>query len=212
MALKNVGEKDLSNLFYNSLKNSQPIAFLASLSMVIAVFAHNNIPSVYSSAIFATVMFVISFCISLWDQMYLKENPRNEAFYYGKIFFFGFGVFYLIKIALDFSKDTSEIGHIVLGWSLIAVSLGFYRPIVQKIGKFIPENYPVKNYKIIQTIGFLASSSFLIIAIPYVLPSIVDVKFDANLVTYCTIIGFSLVLLFIVEIILIKKWHIKKTN
>lgn len=146
--------------------------------------------------------------------MYLKEDPRNDVFYYGKIFFFGFGVFYLIKIAFDFSKDVPEVSHVLLGWAFLAISLGFYRPVVKKIGKFIPENYTGSKFKIIRTVGFIASSCFAIIGIPFILPSVIDVKFDPKLVSIFGVTGLIIgFLLLVIELILIKKWStFQRTN
>lgn len=127
--------KKFDELFYDFLRKSQPLAFLASFSMIIAVFAHSNkdIPTpVYNDAATASMMFIISFITSMLSQLAHENDVRNkepfspaasEALRYGTYFFFGIGVIYLLFIANEFGKSSLPIPQIVFGWFKLFVSI-----------------------------------------------------------------------------------------
>ena len=64
-----------SDDFYNKLKNSQPLAFLASLCMVVAAFTFTNkeLPDVYQNAVSAAFSFIFSFVLSIISQIFGKK-------------------------------------------------------------------------------------------------------------------------------------------
>jgi len=124
--IKSIEGKDLESTFYEYLRDAQPLAFLASFSIVIAVFAFPNqkFNSVFEFAASASAMFLISFVVSLIGRMAHYRETIEKSFgttyteltRYGTFFFFGMGVFYLILILLEFSKTLSSISLIASGW------------------------------------------------------------------------------------------------
>lgn len=123
---------------YDALKNSQPIAFLASLAIVIAAFTSSNdkLSSVYIDASIASFTFIFSFICSLAYQIQPKlESPliditasepnstyssNREILFafarYGTYFFLIIGIAYLLLIAYEFGKSHVQLHNIVIGW------------------------------------------------------------------------------------------------
>ncbi len=108
--------------FFGALRNAQPIAFLASLSLIIATFTFTNFPNVYSNAIIASFMFIFSFVLSILIQIKIvKERlSANEPFWtlirVGTYFFLAMGIIYLILIAVEFGKLQQQIFLLTKGW------------------------------------------------------------------------------------------------
>lgn len=119
--------KESNKIFHEFLKNSQPLAFLASFSMIIAVFAFSNkeFGSIYTNAVLAASMFTVSFVCSYLSQVFVHREEKEgydkpfslfESIRYGTYFFFGIGVIYLILIVNEFAKSLPQIPSIVSGW------------------------------------------------------------------------------------------------
>src|ERR1700687_5401102 len=123
--------------FYECLKNAQPLAFLASLSIVIAAFTYTNIkvPNVYVDAVIASFAFLFSFIFSLISQLYKPEViifdlQKGEDKYsnifvdyflgfcrYGVYFFLIIGIIYLLLVAFEFSKTHLQLYSILFAWA-----------------------------------------------------------------------------------------------
>lgn len=112
------------DLFHKSLNNAQPIAFLASLSIVIAAFTFSNeeLQSVSTYAVVAGFMFLFSFIASLGNQINLvKQDDDNYEYYekisrYGSYAFLSIGIGYLLLLAYEFGKSLPEIYLLTSGY------------------------------------------------------------------------------------------------
>lgn len=121
--------------FYDSLKNAQPLAFLASLSIVIAAFTYSNekLPNVYVYATLASFTFLFSFIFSMISQLYrpeykisIIESPPGFIRAYkdlfilfsrsGVYFFLIFGIIYLLLVAYEFTKIHLQLFNVLIGW------------------------------------------------------------------------------------------------
>lgn len=154
--------------FYDALKNSQPIAFLASLSMVIATFSYSNheLPNVYTNAVLASMTFLISFVLSLIDQINLENDRDIPVVHWGKFFFLAVGILYLIVVAVEFSKSLTQIYYIFSGWSSIAIGGSFLVSLLSKKGRLKPSSYEKQSeYKYIELCWSVFSMGFIILGL-----------------------------------------------
>lgn len=126
---------DFNSHFYDALKNAQPLAFLASLSIVIAAFTYNikDLPQVYPNAISGAFSFIFAFIFSIVSQILRDKDWSKLVFYLqlGTYFFLGVGILYLIFIATAFSEKITQIPQTFLAWSYgfigIASTLSVWR-------------------------------------------------------------------------------------
>ncbi len=206
-----IKNKDFDEKFYESLRKSQPIAFLASLSMVIAAFTHSNNDTVgvYNSAVLATIMFLLSFAFSLFDQLFPK-NPKEDNTWRtgGKYFFFAFGILFLGLVAYEFGKPLPQASTIAVYWIAIAVGISFLITVIKEIGKHDPTRYgKTWQHKIVQSCGTIASLSIIGIGIVPIVNDLVTIKMASGTVTQIQfILGFSAAFFFILEFIFIKQY------
>lgn len=109
---------------YEALKNSQPIAFMSSLSFVIAALiirTGEEQTAIYDAAVTAAILFLIAFIVSLARQSRFSPSRTDELTMidFTTYFFLLVGVFYWFVVAYEFSKQLNSI-NIVLGTYLTA--------------------------------------------------------------------------------------------
>ncbi len=105
--------------FYEAIKNSQPLAFLASFSIIIGILALNNddLRQIHNDAIIAGFMFIFSFIMSLIYQIFGdRNNGLSPLVRYSQYFFLAVGIFHLLLIAIKFSAEIEQIPKYVVGW------------------------------------------------------------------------------------------------
>jgi len=125
--------EEINQNFYDFLKKSQPIAFLASFSMLIAVFAFPNegLQLVYQNAAMAAFMFVLAFVFSLLSQLAIYSEKKDgmeptfipELIRYGTYFFLIIGIAYLVLIVLEFKESFPALPEIVVGWASLFIGV-----------------------------------------------------------------------------------------
>lgn len=139
-------DKVLNDNFYEKLKNSQPIAFLASLCMVVAAFTYTNnqLPDVYQNAVSAAFSFVFSFVLSLVYQIFrdkLDDKRFDLLVKIGIYFLFAVGILYLIFIGISFSSKLPQIPQILFSWFYAyigVITILVVRKTLQKMLKKLP--------------------------------------------------------------------------
>ena len=152
-------------LFYNALKNAQPLAFLASFSIIIGIIAYGNdeISKIHQDAIIAGVMFILSFIMSLLFQLFPQSGLSSLA-RYTKYFFVAVGIFHLLYIVVTFGADIDKIPIFVAGWLFFALGIvTFLRGYARQKTLLMKKKLFLINYKISPIISGLG---FLIIGIP----------------------------------------------
>lgn len=102
-----------------SLKQAEPMAVLASLSIVISVFTFDkqgDFQNIYNYSTTATFMFILSFIFStLSNLLYIRgsnaefEQIRMILMKLGAYFFLSIGVLYFVLIAYEFGLKDSKI-------------------------------------------------------------------------------------------------------
>jgi len=162
---------EVNEKFYDFLKRSQPIAFLASFSMLIAVFAFPNegLETVYQNAAMAAFMFVFSFIFSLLSQLAIYSEKKEEIeptfipeiIKYGTYFFLILGIAYLVLIVLEFKESFPALPEIVRGWGTLFIgvaSLFFVKAFFLSIKK--PKNFIPILFRIFGVVtGFIAAGA-----------------------------------------------------
>lgn len=123
-------EKNLANSdFYDALKKAQPLAFLASFSLIIGIISSVNdssLPDIQSDAIIAGFMFIFAFITAMINQVF-KESVSIEKFTrLSQYFFFVIGIIYFLFIALKFSETILQIPTIFVGWFIIFLGISFF--------------------------------------------------------------------------------------
>ena len=114
--------------FHTVIRNSQPMAFLASLSIIIAVFTFQkeDLPNVYPNAISGAFSFIFAFVTSILFQLLPPKGLYRLVLYFkfATYFFLGVGILYLLFIALAFSEDVDKISQTVSAWvfGMVAIS------------------------------------------------------------------------------------------
>jgi hypothetical protein len=122
--------------FYTALKNSQPLAFLASFSIIIGILSLDKpaLPAIHQDAILAGFMFIFSFIASLVSQISENRDKALEILGRGSTYFFlSVGILYLLSIAAKFSTIFSQIPTFVFGWMLLFMGGAFFIQIVIKL-------------------------------------------------------------------------------
>ncbi|HJW19927.1 MAG TPA: hypothetical protein VJ571_05160 [Candidatus Nitrosotalea sp.] len=119
---------DINSRFYDALKNSQPLAFLASLSIVIAAFTYNvkDLPQVYPNAISGAFSFIFAFVFSMISLILQDKDFPKISFYLrlGTYFFLGVGILYILFIAIAFSGKIPQIPQTFMAWTYGFVGIG----------------------------------------------------------------------------------------
>lgn len=199
--------------FYEALRNAHPIAVIASVSMVIAAFSFRNddLAGMSNNAMIAAAMFLISFTASLLDQLVpTKNNEKVEMIHWGRLFFFGIGVLYLILIVWEFGKFIPQIGNIVIGWIIIAIGLSSLSTIFSKKGIYNKKRIEnTKIFKIMNVLGIIYSSAFIGGGLSYVfnneLSKIIPVEETYGITGYITGIGFIILFISVIIIVFYEK-------
>ena len=85
--------------FYDGLKNSQPLVFLASFSIIIGILTwdHEALPNIHKYAIIAGLSFIFSFVMSLSSQ-YIgnKWDSFRQFANWSKFLFLVIGIIHFI--------------------------------------------------------------------------------------------------------------------
>lgn len=173
--------------FYEKLKNSQPIAFLASLCMVVAAFTYNNdqLPDVYRNAVSAAFSFVFSFALSLASQIFRKylDDMRFDIFIrIGIYFLFGVGILYLIFIGISFGSKLPQIPEILFSWYyafLGIIAIVAARNTIQKLRKH--QNVSFEDKMGLPIIIALAIINWIAVAMK-LSPSLIGIPFDDKII------------------------------
>jgi hypothetical protein len=109
------------SLFLKLLKQAEPVAVLASLSLVITVFTFENqdtFQTVYNYSVVSTFMFIFAFVAAVVRNLRIISSERfysglaTFAFY----FFLGIGIIHILLIAVEFGKQHLQIYSFVYGW------------------------------------------------------------------------------------------------
>lgn len=161
--------------FYTALRDSQPLAFLASLSIAIAVLSGNKIAEIHNHAIIAGSMFIFSFIISMFSKtVVMSEGELKQYVNWTRNFFLIIGIGYLTLTVLDFSKDLPQIIRFIFAWMFLAGALSFILPmkdIVKKSkkehgGKLASEEKPrFIVVSIMASVFLVASGLFFFLAL-----------------------------------------------
>lgn len=168
-----IGGRD--DKFYEALKNSQPLAFLASISIGIAVLIHSTsqqLPTIYNYAIIAGAMFLASFIASLAFQLLLVTNESKQMARWSQYVFLMLGIFYLVLIMLNFSQTIPQIIELVFGWVLFGLGISFIITLKKEMEKEKMGNLKL-GYSITLAIFLLTVGSMLLLFAfyPQILPS-----------------------------------------
>ena len=188
------GKDSIDSRFYVMLRNSQPLAFLASFAIVIAAFTFSNtsLPKVHENSVIAAVMFLISFSLSMCDQTSKKQVTSIQ---YGKYFFFGSGMLYLVFVAMDFAKSLPQISDIVLGWLTMAVGVSSIPSMIKRTEFFQKRTDPTRKDK---SIGIgIAMSSFGIIVLGVIIASKAFVNYEIYTLPIAIVVMLGTIPMFI---------------
>lgn len=143
-----MSDKEINNQdFYCALKNSQPLAFLCSLSIVIAIFATpEKYSGIHTDAVIASFMFIFSFISSLCYQLiFVKEGELRQYVRWTVYFFLIIGIIQLVRIAGGFSSTIPQIMSFVIGWMFLAISLAWIIPFRNLIKQLRLEHGKIPN-------------------------------------------------------------------
>lgn len=100
-----------------ALKRSEPLGFLASLSLIIATFTFEKagFGAIYNYSVVSGFMFIISFVFSIAYDFY-KHVPQRYQYSiadnflrFGIYFFLGLGFFSLLYVAYEFGNKHTQI-------------------------------------------------------------------------------------------------------
>ncbi|AJW71746.1 hypothetical protein [Nitrosopumilus adriaticus] len=164
----------INNQFYDFLKKSQPLAFLGSFSMLIAVFAEPNdgMEAVYQNAAMASFVFIFSFIFSLLSQFAIQSEEKEgieptfipEFLRYGTYALLGIGILYLVLTILEFKENFPALDGIIVGWVSLFIGIvwlysvkGFYLSIKKSTNFFGP------IFKIVGVFAGISAACSLII-------------------------------------------------
>ena len=120
--------EDKDKKFYDALKNAQPLAFLASVSIGIAVLIH-AIPTpqlpvgIDNYAISAGSYFLFSFIVSLVYQIVEFPKRTKQFLRWTKHFLLVIGILFLLLIVLTFSIKIPQIVTLPMGWVFLAMGI-----------------------------------------------------------------------------------------
>jgi len=204
-------EKESKDLFfYDALKNAQPLAFLASFSIIIGIISFSNIElsKIHQDAIIAGVMFILSFIMSLLFQLFSKSGLADLA-KYTKYFFLAVGIFHLLHIVTTFGSLIDKIPIFVAGWLFFVLgAVTFIQGYTRQKTVLMKKKLFWINYKLSPII---MGSGLLIIGIPALF-----VAFTGEILPFdwvwLLIIGiplalFGMVLRMISEQLIFKKYY-----
>jgi hypothetical protein len=199
--------------FYTALKNASPLAALCSLAIIVASFTFPNVeqPELHQNALLASIMFLISFILSMFDQL-LPKKKDIFMLGYGKYFFLVVGVFYFAVLSWEFSNHITEVWKIILSWVIILIGVSLLTHVIKRKGKFDSNLYDKpRQYQLVLFVGHLSGSCFLLAGLVYLSDAFtgsIIPGYDLLLVVGGAII--AAVVLAICEVIIISK-SIKRT-
>lgn len=120
---------DRDSRFYDVLKNAQPLAFLASVSIGIAVLIHAAMPTmeqeetIYNYAISAGSYFLFSFIVSLVYQLIEFPERTKQFLRWTRNFLLVIGILFLLLIVFTFSIKIPQILSVPMGWIFLAMGI-----------------------------------------------------------------------------------------
>jgi hypothetical protein len=188
-------------LFLKLLKQAEPVAVLASLSLVIAVFTfeHQDIfQTVYNYSVVSTFMFIFAFLSAVVRNLkFIKSDAMYSgvssfAFY----FFLAIGMIYMLLVAIEFGKQHSQIFSFVNGW-LFSLAGGMCAFAVIRILKRLETRQGLKRvfeFAYLLLFGAIAVASFTISA-TWLILAFTGIELSINPVTLVLIVasGFAIV-------------------
>jgi hypothetical protein len=126
--------------------------------------------------------------VSLFDQLKLKPETDFRLIHWGKFFFLGIGILYLMGVGWGFAKSIPQISDIFLSWTLIVVGGSGIGTIFSSKNKLLPIKFTPDT--VFSIMLFLC---ILIIGLLFLGRQILEQRIGAemwtNLVTYLSI-GF----------------------
>lgn len=207
--------KESNKNFHEFLRNSQPLAFLASFSMIIAVFAFPNkeFEIVYTNATLSASMFIISFVSSYLSQFlvhreeqegYKEPFPMFESIRYGSYFFFAVGVIYLILIVVEFAKNLDQIPNIIIGWVWLFAGISLLIAIIRNMKSLKKQSKTFIIDVSFVIISAIASVSSLGVAANNLFKGFLMMDLGLSFFTYIALVGmvFMVMIVFVFKIIL----------
>jgi hypothetical protein len=94
------------------LKNAEPFAVLASLTLILAVFTFDHLDkfqNVYNYSVLASTSFILSFIFFILSKLVELQKLYDLMLRYGTFFFLAIGLVHLLMIMYEFSKDHAQI-------------------------------------------------------------------------------------------------------
>jgi hypothetical protein len=105
-----------------ALKKAEPLAILASLSLVISVFTFDHrtdFGNIYNYSVVSTFMFLFAFMCAIIPKGKTKKSILSDMLYTsGTFFFLAVGLIYLVLIAVEFGKENAQIISLAASWFL----------------------------------------------------------------------------------------------
>jgi len=176
--------------FYDALKKAQPLAFLASFSLIIGIISSSDtstsIPDIQSDAILAGFMFIFSFITAVVSQITKKSVLISRFTRFSQYFFFTIGIIYFLFVALKFSETLLQIPTIFTGWLIIFLGIGLFvriYPIKRKLWHGIKMLNEIEDKICYPTMGL----AFFILGGSFVASALFQQNFD-----WVTIVVLSL--------------------
>ena len=167
-------DNDKDEKFYIALRNAQPLAFLASISIAIAAFIHSTtqpIGQTFDYAIIAGSMFLFSFIASLVYQVIRINEEFTQYVRWSQYFFLALGIVYLLLILLNFSQSIPQIIELVLGWVFLVGGISYVIPLRRRWNRIKNKKGQFIHVGFIIAILFIMSALFLINAFdPQIFP------------------------------------------
>ncbi len=189
--------------FYEGLKNSQPLAFLASFSIIIGILTWENssLPNVHKYAIIAGLSFIFSFVMSLSSQYFgdLWHSFRKFA-NWCKFLFLGIGIVHFILIAGEFGKPIPELWSIIFGIVALSLGGGLFIPLTTIKKRFQKNIFTrLQNQIILPFVG----AGFLFVGGTLILNSFWNLSsyFNQVFLLWISIVGLGVFSYFIIDII-----------
>ncbi len=169
----------LTKKFNDNLKEFQPIAFLGSLSLIIATFSGNKFGSAQDYAIVAGFCFLLAFLTSLVITILnLNWHPYLSLV---PILFNSFGVIFLFLVSWEFAKASVLLKNvieiirfvpIVIVYIFVLIKLKFYRTL--KLS-------PIRSVKILNNVRLLIHIFAFIILFAFAITKIYSLLWNVEI-------------------------------